>query len=132
MKNETITIYIGKWNDREFACDLSYDRARTLVEDSYAFGDPAIDQHAVGNKWATDFDDDGWRIVTHNMAIAVISVDVKASGDAETAHLVWQCPYCNKYVSDDWRSSDNLPMLLCCGCQDSSKYLLATKPVAGA
>ena len=60
MRKETITIFIGKWNDREFAWDLSHDGVRSLVKDSYAFGDPAIDQYAVGNQWATGVDDDGW------------------------------------------------------------------------
>ena len=124
MTTETITIYIGQWNDQDFVFSLKREEAMSLVTTCIRFGDPSKDRYAVGNHWAAGDHDAGWRIVERKIAVPVIEVELRTSENDDTSHLVWQCPYCKKWYSDEWRTDDQLPVLLGCGCDDSSKYLL--------
>ena len=132
MTTETITIYIGRWNDREFVYSLAKEGVKALVEKHFAFGDPAEDEYAVGNIWASGDQDNGWRIVERKVAVPVIGIELKTSQPDDTSHVIWQCPYCKRFYSDEWRPDDKLPILLLCGCEEASKYLLGTSPIPGA
>jgi hypothetical protein len=121
---DTISVYIGRWNDRELVYALKREQAQSLVEKHFAFGDPSKDQYALGNVWASAHRNEGWRIDEHKVAAAVIDVEIKSSQGVETPHLIWQCPYCKQFYSDEWRNEDELPILLRCGCEDASRYLL--------
>ncbi len=127
MISETVTIYVGRWNDREFVFSLEREKAKSLVESHFAFGDPSEDEYALGNAWAIGNENCGWRIVECHVTIPVIVVELTTSNRDDTAHIIWQCPYCNKFYSDNWRQDDELPVLVSCGCEEASHYLLAAK-----
>lgn len=131
MTIKAITIYLGEWNRQSFAYSLRKNDAIALVEASFRFGDPSESQDALGNVWAAGDQDQGWRIVEQEVLATVVAVEVKISGDEDTNHVVWQCPHCKRFYSDDWLSDDCLPILLRCGCQEGENYLLGTTPVAG-
>jgi len=128
MKTATIRIFIGAWNDRECVVALDDAEARALVESSSMFGDPLEDEYALGNSWAADGDDQGWRIIERTVTVPVIAVEILGDPEESTAHVAWQCPYCSKGLSDDWLAGNTLPVLLGCGCEDSSKIILGTVP----
>lgn len=132
MTTETITIHIGRWNDRDFAYALEKEQAKALVESHWAFGDPAEDESAVGNVWASSDQDIGWQIVEQMVTVPVIAVELRTSQSEDTSHVIWQCPYCKNVYSDEWRTNDKLPVLLRCGCEDASNYLLGNLSVARA
>ena len=120
-----ITVFEGTWGERVYAFGLDEATTRNAVEDGYAFGDPSEDDYAVGNEWAKSEDANGWRIIERPVAVAIIAG--KKSGDVtsnETCHLIWQCPHCNRQVSEDLYQDDHSPMLLGCGCQNTEKYIL--------
>jgi hypothetical protein len=132
MTTRTVTIFIGRWNDRDYAFSLEKERTRSLVNSHFAFGDPSVDEYAVGNRWSTNDQDFGWRIVECEVTVPVIHVELKTSEDEETSHLVWRCPCCRQARSEGWEASDTLPVLLGCGCENASKFLLGvTADVSG-
>ncbi len=124
METREIKIYIGLWDSREFVYSLSEGQTKSLVETHFAFGDPAIDEYALGKVWASGDEPQGWRIIETKVTVPVIAVEIEHSDGAGAAHAIWQCPYCKKYYSDDWQCHDYLPVLLRCGCVNGSNYLL--------
>lgn len=119
-----IMIYRGCWNGREYACAISFEQARQLVERHPAYGNPSLDDYAVGDEWAEQDSEFGWRIVESEITATSVSVEFKGIHGAETVHWLWVCPYCQCPYSDDCHPEDKLPLLLCCGCNERSRYLL--------
>lgn len=103
---------------------LRKEEAESLVNAHFAFGDPLEDEYALGNYWATGDNAEGWRIVERKISVPVIKVHIKISEDGGTSHVTWRCPSCKQPYSDDWEANDELPTLLACGCETTSKYLL--------
>lgn len=124
MTSESITIFVGKWNDREFVFSLSMEQAKLLVEGHFAFGDPSTEEYAFGNVWASESQRTGWRIEERKVEVRVISVEVQSTQPGETAHVLWQCPCCKRFYSDDWGPDEELPVLLLCPCESESNFLL--------
>ncbi len=118
-----IHVYVGCWGKNEYVYALNYDDAVTQVKKHFAYGDSEVDDGAIGNTWTSDDNDTGWRINEILVEALVVNVDIKGSGD-ETVHVVWSCPICRKYFSGDWRRGDELPVLLLCGCNEKSRFLL--------
>lgn len=124
MTTKLIKIYIGRWNDRDYVYSMDKEHATSLVKDHFAFGDPEKDDYAVGNVWVSDHQTNGWRIDEKKISVPVISVEIKYSKNDDTAHLIWKCPYCKKFYSEEYRATDELPVLLRCDCGNGSNYIL--------
>lgn len=124
MNVRTITVFVGRWNDRDFVFSLDKDKAISLVKAHFSFGDPAEDEYAAGNCWAEGDNDIGWRIIERKVTVPVIGVHLKTEESTDTSHVAWQCPYCGKAYSDEWQSGEVPPYLLSCGCENASEYLL--------
>lgn len=129
MPKRHVILYVGQWNGREYAFSLDAAHAKSLTESCFAFGDPAVDEYALGNAWAASDDDPGWRIVTRPASLLEVGVSFQHDEEAGPSHVHWQCPYCLKWRSDDWLPDDRLPVLLGCGCQEASRHLLGTRVV---
>ncbi len=120
-----IEIYEGQWGQRVYAYALKEHDARQAVINHFAFGDPDEDDYAIGNHWMTENDEDGWRITRRTVTAA--NIFGEKSGDfeeEETVHLIWKCPYCDQYFSEDLSKKDQPPLLLVCGCKNEMKYIL--------
>jgi hypothetical protein len=124
MSTEMITVYVGQWNDREYVYALDFEGAKKTILKCARFGDPSESEYAVGNTWATGDGEAGWRIIERNVEATTIMVELKISGDDHTNHVVWQCPFCERYYSDDWRAGDRLPVLFMCRNKHELKYLV--------
>lgn len=124
MTTKAITIFVGQWDGRDFVFSLSEEKAKSLVETCAAFGDPLEAKYILGNSWASSGQDVGWRITERTLTIPVVSVAINQPSSDGIAHLVWSCPFCGRFYSDDWLPGDELPVLLSCGCNIDSKYLL--------
>lgn len=121
------TLYVGQWNSTEYVYALNSDSAVASIRQHFAYGDPAEDVYAVGEQWASEGNDSGWRIVTKEINALKISVGVEMGGQGDTAHVIWTCPFCGERFSDEWRPDDTLPVLLMCGCNEQSKFLLGVQ-----
>jgi len=119
-----ITLYIGRWNETDYAYALNADEAIASVKRHFAYGDPAEDEYAVGEEWATDDADSGWRILTQEIDAPIIDVELKKGDPGDTAHVIWSCPACGKAYSDDWHPEDKMPVLLLCCCDGDRKILI--------
>jgi len=124
MNTKLITIYIGRWNDRDYVYSMDKEHAKSLVKDHFAYGDPEKDDYAVGNVWVSDHQTNGWRIDEKTISVPVISVEIKYSKCDDSGHLLWQCPYCKKNYSEEYRVADKLPILLRCDCGNRLNYIL--------
>jgi hypothetical protein len=120
-------IYVGWWNEEDYVFALSYDRAKLLILEHYAYGDPLHDKYAMGNTWATAPENAGWRIVERKIATPIVFVEISEGVD----HVLWECPFCRNSYSDEWRPDDHLPILVTCGCNEMSKYLLGLEKTTG-
>ena len=119
-----ITIYVGKWNQREVCFALSKEEAISLVRNHWAFADPRDDETALGNEWASTKTGSGWRIEENVVAAEPVAVELIPLGDDDLSHAVWQCPFCKRHYSEEWTSECSLPLLLRCGCVPDSKFLV--------
>ncbi|MGL4465568.1 MAG: hypothetical protein ACRC1K_25740 [Planctomycetia bacterium] len=132
MKFETIEIYIGRWNDRDYVFSLQKEKTFSLVKEHFAFGDPMKEEYAVGNIWAAGEGDTGWRIVDLKIRVPVVEIDFATLSMESALHFNWQCPYCQKNYSDEWMAGDKLPVLLSCNCEDASRYILGVSASTNA
>jgi hypothetical protein len=123
----TTIVYIGRCNERDYVFALDRGVAEKLVRQHFAFGNPSCDDYAVSNKWALSDTAPGWKIITQEVDTLKIEVELKVGDEDETSHVAWTCPVCTKAFSDDWTSGDRLPILLSCGCNDKSKFLLGVR-----
>lgn len=119
-----ITIFVGMWNDRAFVYSLSKERAKLLVEGHFAFGDPLTEEYAFGNVWASEPQGNGWRIEERTIEVPLISVEIKSTQPGDTPRILWRCPYCNRFYSEDWGPDEELPVLLLRSCESDSNFLL--------
>ncbi|MFN5186227.1 MAG: hypothetical protein ACK5GD_10600 [Planctomycetota bacterium] len=118
------TLYVGQWNSTEYVYALNSDSAVASVKQHFAYGDPSEDDYAVGEQWASADNDSGWKIVAKEVNTLRIGVRVEMGSQGDTAHMNWTCPFCGEGFSDEWRPDDTLPVLLMCGCNEQSKFLL--------
>lgn len=127
MSTKTTTVYVGCWDQSEYVYALSSDEAIASVKEHFAYGDPSNNDYAVGNIWASDDNELGWRINEMLVEAQEIEVEIKSGGDDETGHVVWSCPICSEVFSDDWKPDDKLPVLLMCGCDKRARFLLGVQ-----
>ncbi|MDF1746269.1 MAG: hypothetical protein P1V19_21390 [Gimesia sp.] len=124
LDSETITIYEVFWGDRWYIRSLSESEALKSLKSHWAYGEVDIDDDygPIGTKWAKDHSEDGWRIVPRNIQAFKIFGEVKGSFELrETVHLIWQCPKCRQYFSEDAEEDDKYPTLLSCSCRNSGE-----------
>lgn len=117
-------LYIGRWNETDYVYALTLDNAIASVKEHFAFGNPSEDDYAVGEAWASEDNDSGWKVVSREVDLPSIKVEIKTTSQGETGHVIWSCPVCGETYSDDWLPNDELPVLLMCGCNEKSKFLL--------
>lgn len=120
---ETFTIYEIYWNERRYLTALSESEALEKLEKHWAYGEIDDDNDdAIGTKWAKDNSEEGWRVVPRSIKAFKIFGEVKGSFElGETVHLIWQCPQCEQYFSEDVKEDGKYPMLLCCSCRKSGE-----------
>lgn len=126
MENQNITVYIGQWNGREYARALTFDKAKSAVQNHFAFGKPSECEYALGDTWATRTNITGWKIVELNVEVPIIAIQVKTSSRHDTAHATWQCPICKQFYSEEWRPDEDARLLLMCEFKHSKTYFLGT------
>lgn len=119
------TVYIGRCNGRDYVFALDKETAKKLAIEHFAYGDPTISEYAISNKWVSGAHETGWEIVSKEADVQWIEVEIKV-GEEETSHVAWICPVCKEVYSDAWTSNDCLPVLLSCGCNEKSKFLLGS------
>lgn len=95
------TIYFAQWDNKDFAWGLSAESTRKTVEGSFRFGDPRIEELALGNSWAQAEGESGWRIVSREMIVSEVSADILGSLGLDRTHLSWQCPVCGMRWTED-------------------------------
>lgn len=120
---ETFNIYEVYWKERCYLTALSENEAVKKLKKHRAYGELDDDNDdAIGTKWAEDNSEEGWRVVPRSIKAFKIFGEVKGSFELEeTVHLIWQCPQCEQYFSEDVKEDTNYPMLLICSCKKPPK-----------
>ncbi len=126
MTSSITHIYEGRWNRDVYVYALSFKDAKEKVLNHSAFGDPQLDEYAIGDKWASAKAADGWRIAkTKRRVYTVVAQVVGDPGSGDTAHLVWQCPLCRRIYSEGLTSDAKPPMLVMCERKHKKVYAIA-------
>lgn len=115
-----INIFIGCWGCDEYVYSLSEESARSSVEGCHRFGDPSQDQYALGNVWSSADSEIGWHIKKRKVNASPI--DTIVCGDGTGGHVVWKCPHCNRFHSED--IVQDLPALFLCLCKGTVHFMV--------
>lgn len=119
-----IIIYEAQWNGEDFAYGLSRDQVLKTLNTSFAYECRSESEYAKGLEWAyANSFNIGWRIVKKYVDTFKIGFKYLKNG---TSHLVWRCPKCDNFYSDDYSGPLHLPVLFMCGCDSSTKFLLGS------
>jgi hypothetical protein len=129
MEFETseITVYEYRWGRRLCGFALTRDSAVEGVQNHYLYGERENTEADcfLGTKWAESNDGDGWWIEPKTVFAVKLPGNLKGNfAEGETAHLIWQCPHCGEYYSDDADEETASPQLVCCSCSRVKKYYL--------
>ena len=120
-----ITTYKAYWNERLMAWGLSYQQVRESLNSHWAYGEPDNNNPHLGIKWASDENDDGWRIVQEQQLVYEAHGKLHnwndSGEDSPLLHVHWKCPVCEYEQTCDVDSNDTPPALWGCGNSQCSR-----------
>lgn len=125
--SEEITVYEYRWGQRLCGFALTRESAVEGVQNHFLYGELKIDEtdRVLGTKWAENGDSNGWWIEPISVLAVKLAGALNGNFDeGETVHLIWQCPECGEYYSDDAAEDTASPQLVCCSCSRIKKYYL--------
>ena len=118
-------IFVGRWERTNYVYSLNFDSAVSMVKRHFAFGNPQDNPYAVGDMWKTTADEMGWEVVAQEEEVTHIRAKCVGDPVSETAHILWECPFCKESYSDDLQVEERFPVLLICGCQQPARFMVA-------
>jgi hypothetical protein len=127
MRITRISILVGTCNGKDCVYALDREAVVSGVRSHYAYGNPNVDEYAVSDTWATASFASGWQIREVEVDAANIAVEFR--GPAEGArHIVWKCPHCGSWYSDDWDGINRGPFLLTCTRNGETHFMVGIEP----
>ncbi|WP_339910883.1 hypothetical protein [Symmachiella dynata] len=108
-----IDIYFGVFDGQEYSFRLTEAEARAAVESSFRFREPDWsdpDNMYLGNHWAVDDDDRGWKIVKRSIPVLKYQGQFRGAQN-EACHVSWQCPACDCWHDEDVEFDAEGPIL---------------------
>ncbi len=118
-----IDVYFGVFDGEEYSYGLTEADACAAVESSFRFGEPDPtdpDDMSLGNTWATESGERGWRIVKRTIPMVRIHAAFSGTPD-EPCHASWQCPVCDRWIDEDIEFDAKGPILGYCGWSPEGK-----------